>query len=65
MTLIERLVMTVSREKASRSVFAPTALLAAAMLHGMTADARAQLARLVELSRSRYVPAIYMAQVYL
>jgi hypothetical protein len=32
MTLIERLVMTVSREKASRSVFAPTALLAAAML---------------------------------
>jgi TolB-like protein/tetratricopeptide (TPR) repeat protein len=34
-------------------------------LAGSKADARAQLARLVELSRQRYVPAIYMAQVCL
>jgi TolB-like protein len=34
-------------------------------LAGSKADARAQLARLVELSHQRYVPAIYMAQVYL
>jgi TolB-like protein/DNA-binding winged helix-turn-helix (wHTH) protein/Flp pilus assembly protein TadD len=34
-------------------------------LAGAPADARAQLARLAELSRSRYVPAIYMALVYL
>jgi TolB-like protein/Tfp pilus assembly protein PilF len=34
-------------------------------LAGSKADARAQLARLVELSHHRYVPAIYMAQVCL
>ena len=34
-------------------------------LAGSKADARAQLARLVELSHQRYVPAIYMAQVCL
>jgi TolB-like protein/DNA-binding winged helix-turn-helix (wHTH) protein len=34
-------------------------------LAGSKADARAQLARLVDLSHHRYVPAIYMAQVYL
>jgi len=34
-------------------------------LAGSKVDARAQLARLVELSHQRYVPAIYMAQVCL
>jgi tetratricopeptide (TPR) repeat protein len=34
-------------------------------LAGSKADARAQLARLVELSHHRYVPALYMAQVCL
>jgi TolB-like protein/DNA-binding winged helix-turn-helix (wHTH) protein/Tfp pilus assembly protein PilF len=34
-------------------------------LAGSKAEARAQLARLVELSHQRYVPAIYMAQVCL
>jgi TolB-like protein/DNA-binding winged helix-turn-helix (wHTH) protein/Tfp pilus assembly protein PilF len=34
-------------------------------LAGSKADARAQLARLMELSHQRYVPAIYMAQVCL
>jgi TolB-like protein/DNA-binding winged helix-turn-helix (wHTH) protein/Tfp pilus assembly protein PilF len=34
-------------------------------LAGAKADARAQLARLLELSHHRYVPAIYMALVYL
>ncbi len=34
-------------------------------LAGSKADARAQLAQLVELSHQRYVPAIYMAQVCL